>query len=576
MTQDGLTLHYTVAEARAQIIGCKVDKVHQPQQDTLVLSLRAPGKSPRLLIGTGAFDSRLHLVTRKYENPKSPPMFCMFLRKHLTGAKVTAIGQSGLERIVTLTLEARDELGLPRSLSLVAELMGKYSNVILTHDGVIMDSLRHVTRSVSRVRCVLPGLPYEPPPSDKLNPLLISRATLVEMLEKRGAARPKAYLSSFLQGVSGQSADELLYRYMPMGYAAQPKEAEKLADVILGFFSETPQPTMYLRDGVPFFYAPYRFAGIAAAEAVGFASFNDMADEYYGRLRTLQALSNKREKLHKLVAKQLERLIFTLQKQQISAQQAQKAEQYKTRGDLITANIYRITRGQRTLVAMDHATGVETAIPLDSRLSPAANAQQQYKRYGKLKAGLHITLRRIRETQSDIAFLESVQVSLDACETADELREIEYELSRAGFMPRAQAVAVRTAGAPSKPHGFVSSDGLTIYAGKNNRQNDLLTMKTAAMDDIWLHTRDIPGSHVLIAGAKGAPPAATLFEAATIAATLSRAAGGAKVQVDYAPRKNVRKPGGAKPGMVVYEGHNTLLVSPDKALLERLRTRPEQ
>lgn len=574
MTQDGLTLHHTISEIREHIKGCKVDKVHQPQPGTLLLSLRAPGKSPRLLISTGAFDSRMHLTARKYENPKSPPMFCMFARKHLTGATLSAIEQDGLERVVTLTFSAKDELGLGRQLTLIAELMGKYSNVILTHDGIIMDSLRHVTRALSRVRSVMPGLAYEKPLSTKLNPLHISRATLVEMLGKRGDSKIKPYMSSFLQGLSGQAADEILYRYMPGGYAEQPREAERLADIILDFFSATPQPVMYQRDGAPFFYAPRRFESIMA-DALDFETFSGMTDEYHARRDALAALSGKREKLHRLAAKHLTKLIQTLQKQQTSAQQARKADIYKTRGDLITANIYRITRGLSTLVATDYETGEDIAVPLDIRLSPAGNAQQQYKRYAKLKAGLDITLRRMAETQSEITFLQSVQLGIDACETMDELAEIEYELSKAGYMPRMQA-APRITQAPSTPHSFVSSDGYKLYAGKNNRQNDLLTMKTAAPDDIWLHTKDIPGAHVLITGVKDDVPVKTLFEAATIAATLSKAGTGAKVQVDYAPRKNVRKPGGAKPGMVVYEGHSSLLISPDKALLERLREKPGQ
>lgn len=569
MTLDGLTLHYIVEELKDVVTGCKVDKVHQPQPDTIVLSLRAPGKNPKLLISAGAFDSRVHLTDQKYANPPSPPMFCMFLRKHLTGAKITDIAQTGLERIVSMTLEAKDELGHPRPMTLIAELMGKYSNVILIDNGIIMDSLRHVTRSVSRVRCVLPSLPYEDPQSSKLNPLTISRPTLVEMLQKKGDAKIKTYLSAFLQGISGQTATEILYRYMPEGYEPHPREAEKLTDVVMSFFGESIQPTMYLRGGVPFFYAPKPFASIAADNTVSYENVNALADAYYYRLRELDILSRKRDALHRVVSKQLDKLVQTRQKQQTTLDQAKKAEEYKTRGDLITANIYRISRGQQTLVAQDYVTGENVAIELDIRLSPASNAQHQYKRYNKLRQSLDITASRMAQTSNDIAFLESVQVSIDASETSDELAEIEYELAKAGFMPK-KHTAVRTTQAPSQPHRFISSDGYTILAGKNNRQNDLLTMKTAAPDDIWLHTKDIPGAHVLITGVKGNVPDLTLTEAATISASLSKAKGGAKVAVDYAPRKNVRKPNGAKPGMVVYDGYSTILVSPDKALFDRL------
>lgn len=569
MTLDGLTLYYIVKELKNIVTDCKVDKVHQPQPDTIVLSLRAPGKNPKLLISAGAFDSRMHLTEKKYANPPSPPMFCMFLRKHLTGAKITDITQTGLERIVSITLEAKDELGHPRPMTLVAELMGKYSNVILIDDGIIMDSLRHVTRSLSRVRCVLPSLPYEDPQSTKLNPLTISRPTLVEMLQKKGDAKIKTYLSAFLQGISGQTATEILHRYLPEGYAPHPRESEKLADVIMSFFEESVKPMMYLRGGVPFFYAPKPFLSIAADDTVSYESTNTLTDAYYYRLRELEVLSRKRDALHRVVSKQLDKLVQTRQKQQTTLDQAKKAEEYKTRGDLITANIYRISRGLQTLVAQDYVTGENVAIELNTRLSPAANAQHQYKRYNKLRQSIDITASRMARTSSDIAFLESVQVSIDVSETPDELAEIDYELIKAGFIPKKHN-AVRVTQVPSQPHRFVSSDGYTILAGKNNRQNDLLTMKTAAPDDIWLHTKDIPGAHVLITNAKGSAPDTTLFEAATIAASLSKAKGGAKVSVDYAPRKNVRKPNGAKPGMVVYDGYNTILVSPDKSLFEKL------
>lgn len=570
MTLDGLTLHHIVEELQGIIAGCKVDKIHQPQPDTVVLNLRAPGRNPKLLISAGAFDSRMHLTEQKHVNPPSPPMFCMFLRKHLTGAKITGLSQSGLERIVTITLEARDELGHPRPVSLVAELMGKHSNVMLIENGVIMDSLRHVTRTVSRVRCVLPSLPYEAPPSAKLNPLTISRATLVEMLKKKGDTKIKAYLSSFLQGVSGQTADEILFRYNPQGYSPHPREAERLADVLLAFFAEPPRPTMYLRSGVPVFYAPVPYAGAAADEAVAFESANALVDAFDHRLRELAALTRKREALHRVASKQLEKLAQTRQKQQTSLDQAAKAEEYKTRGDLITANIYRIPRGSAVLVAQHYTTGEDVAIELNTRLSPAANAQQQYKKYNKLRQSLGITAARMAQTVADIAFLESVQVCIDACDMPAELGEIEYELMKAGFMPKRHNVE-RVSQAPSAPHRFVSSNGFTILAGKNNRQNDLLTMKTAAPDDLWLHTKDVPGAHVLITGVKGAVPDATLLEAATVAVCLSKAKSGAKVAVDVAPRKNVRKPNGAKPGMVVYDGYTTVLVSPDKTLFERLR-----
>ncbi len=576
MTLDGLTMHNIVEEISDTVVGCKIDKVHQPRPDTIILALRAPGKNVRLLLCAGAGDSRIHLTDQKYLNPKAPPMFCMFLRKHLTGARIAAAEQVGLERIMNLKLESKDELGIPRTLTLICELMGKYSNLILINDnGIIQDSLRHVTQSLSRVRCILPSLTYELPQSTKLNPITISRPTLVELLEKRAGRKPKVYLSQILQGISGPTADEILYRYMPLGYAEQPREAEKLADAILAFFAayQHPSPTMYSgRDGIPFFFSPMPYDSVHADNTASFETMNALVDCFYGRLNEIGLLDKKRRFLASRVAKQLDKLSNVLSKQLETISRAEKAEKYKVAGDIITANIYRISRGMRTLDAQDYATGQPITVALDARLSPAANAQKNYKRYNKLKAGLDITAKRMRNIKGDIAFLESVQVSLDACDTTDELLEIEYELIKAGII-HTTAVMPKATQQPSKPLRFTSSDGYTILAGKNNRQNDVLTMKTAAPDDIWLHTKDIPGAHVLIVGAGGRVPDTTLLEAATIAATLSKAKNSLKVAVDYAPRKNVRKPAGAKPGMVVYEGYHTLLADPSQALYDRLLMR---
>jgi len=571
MTLDGLTLHYIVKEAVDALTGSKIDKVHQPQPDTILLSLRAPGISSRLLISAGAADSRMYITAAKYSNPKVAPMFCMFLRKHITGAKVKAIEQMGLERVVNITLETKDDLGLPHELTLVAELMGKYSNIILKNEqDVILDSLRHVSSAQSRVRCVLPSLKYELPQSNKLNPMSVSEATLVEMLKKRGTRKLKDYLSKLLQGVSGQTADEIIYRYMPQGYEPQPREAEKLAGLILSFFNgQTPEPTMYLHDNVPFFYSPYKYISVSANNAKTYGSANELADAYYTALSEIREFNAKRDSLQRLVSKRLEKHNALLAKQSDAIEQAKKADSYKAIGDMITANIYRIKKGMTSVAAEDYITGQQMLIELNPRLSPAANAQANYRKYAKLKSGMDIMKKRMEENKAEIEFLESVLVSLESSETADELSETEFELSRAGVIS-VKTAAVKATEKPSEPHKFISSDGYTFFAGKNNRQNDTLTMKTASPDDIWLHTKDIPGSHVVIIRPGESVPDNTLFEAATVAATLSKAKGTAKIAVDYTRVKNVRKPGGAKPGMVVYDKYNTVLVSPDKTLFDKL------
>ncbi len=571
MVIDGLTLHYAVNEIANEIVGSKVDKVQQPLPSTLLISLRAPGKNTKLLICAGAFDSRMHLSTQKIENPKKPPMFCMFLRKHISSAKMEAVSQDGLERVVNITLIAKDELGLSKRMTLVCELMGKHSNVILvSEDGLIMDSLKHVTNSLSRVRQVIPSLPYELPRSDKLNMLTASQATLTEMLAKRGEKKIEPYLSELLQGVSRQTAQEIIFRYMPGGYADSPLEPEKLASAIVSFVGELKNlsPKIYFFDE-PFFYSPILYDSVAYNKIETAQNVNDMLDSFYKSLADAAVINKKRASLHKKVAKRIDKLSYILQQQHSSMEKAKKASKYKDYGDMITANIYRIERGMRLLEAQDFYTGEDLQIPLDERLSPAANAQLNYKKYNKRKAGLPIIAKRMSANTKEIAFLESVQISLDNCERLDELVEIEYELSKAGVISTLAAKTKATQ-QPSSPYKFVSSDGYTIYAGKNNRQNDELTMKSAQSTDIWLHTKDIPGSHVVIVGTDDRLPDTTLLEAAAIAAILSKAKGSLKVPVDYAPRKNVHKPNGSKPGYVVYEGYNTVIVDPDKELFDKL------
>lgn len=575
MTLDGFTLHFIVDEMAKSLTGYKVDKVHQPQPDTVLLALRGSGaeapKNIRLLLSAGAADSRIHITDRKYENPKSPPMFCMFLRKYLTGAKILDIRQVDLERIVDFVFETKDELGLPYELTLVTELMGKYSNIILKNENnIIMDCLRHVTQAQSRVRSVLPSLEYKLPSSSKINPITASTADIAEALIKNNGSL-KSYLSTALQGVSGQTAEEIIFRYAPAGITG-PIDTEKFSEIIKSFYTaQNAEPSIYFNsDKEPVFYSPFRYWSYNAEDVVRTAGVNELVDMFYGILYDTRVFNGKRDSLSRQVAKHLEKQTSLLKKQLEAVENSKKADSYKNTGDIITANIYRIKKGMESFVAEDFLTGQQTVIKLDLRLSPSSNAQANYKKYSKLKAGMDITLKRMLETKNEIAFLESVQVSLESSESINELREIEYELSKAGSLSHAAAAGSKTTDKPSEPHKFLSSGGYTFYAGKNNRQNDLLTMKTASPDDIWLHTKDIPGCHVIITGVKDELPERTLFEAATVAATLSKAKGSSKVSVDYTRRKNVRKPNGAKPGMVVYEHYNTVIVNPDESLMKKL------
>ena len=578
MTIDGLTLYACVRELNAKIIGAKIDKIHQPVRDEILLHLRTQSENLKLLISLSAGDCRLALTENPRPNPPSPPTFCMYLRKHILNARITSIEQVGLERIVHIGLAGKDELGLPKNTTLVVELMGKYSNAILiSPENKILESARHVPFGMSSVRQVLPGLPYETPISDKYNPMTLTAGTFLEWTESIGEKSMPKFLVQRFQGVSSHTAEELCAQFLSAPYSTLSRGNQtRFIEEVLAFFFRVQksdiQPTIQYNDlDTPVFYSVLPFKSQSTGHAETFDSVNAMLRSFYAAKDTAIALNRKKHQISAIVTKALAKWTKKLRIQTDALDGLDKAEKFKRYGDLIMAHIYLLKRGMDKAAVTDYETGEAIDIPLDKQFSPAANAQRYFKRYNKMKKAAELNAEYIKTTKTEIAFLESVLASVETCETEGELAEVRYELIKSGYISeKPGAKREKPVQETSKPHAFVSSDGFEIFVGKNNRQNDMLTLKTAEPDDLWLHTQKIPGSHVIVKSNGKEIPDKTIEEAASLAAYYSKAKSSSKVPVDYTPKKYVKKPNGAKPGYVIYETYYTLLAEPDESLTKRL------
>lgn len=570
MTVDGITLYAAVKELDNLIKGARIDKIFMPVKDEIDLVLRAGNVNRRLKISIHPVDFRLHLTDHADKNPDSPPVFCMFLRKHLTNAQIEAVYTHGLERVVFFDITARDEMGVKRPIKLIAELMGKNSNVVLAgENGKIMECVKHIGIDVSRVRQMLPSLPYQMPPGEKQDPLALSEEKLAELIRTRGQKSLSNHLTANLAGFSPQTAGEMLAGGWSDAADAATRIKTYLSAVETGAFA--PRIAADRETGKEYFSCVS--TGGSKAQ---FSSVNAMLDFYYHQKREAETLINRRAAFAKVLQKHMEKKQKRLQNQLETLEEAKQADTCKKYGDLITANLYRLKKNADFAELEDYyGNGDTIRIPLEKRVSPAANAQKYYKRYNKLKSAAEITRQQKEENERELAFLKSVEISLENSENNRELDEIQYELVKTGYMSVKKGQMPKPNEQVSTPHAFLSSDGFEIYAGKNNRQNDLLTLKYAGLNDTWMHIKDFPGAHVIIkSGGKPVPPR-TLEEAASIAAVLSRGKQADKIAIDYTPRKNVKKPSGAKPGMVIYENYRTIYIRPDMDVFNRLKARAE-
>ncbi len=579
MPFDAVFLNAALRELRPTLLGARVEKIQQPARDLVLLQLR--GKE-RLLLSANTARPRIHLTNASFENPAQPPMFCMLLRKHLSGGRISEISQPPAERLVDLSFDCTDEMGVPCQKHLILELMGRNSNLILTGaDGRIIDCLRRVDYEMSEQRQVLPGLFYRlPPAQDKRDPAQISEAELKKMLQDAPEAAVSDWLLANFSGISPLLARELSFSFCGEtdGRISNENRDALCAHLLREFanFSEA-KPMLLLKNGAPsdFSYRPILQYG-ALRENREYSSFSALLDAFYTESDHDERMKQRSQNLRKTVKNARERALRKLELQKKELASTLDREQLRRMGDIVTANLYAIERGQARLRAVDFYDEEmrEIEIPLKPDLSPQQNAAKFYKDYAKAKHAEKVLSEQLRLGQIEAEYLGAVLDELSRAETERDLAEIRAELEAGGYLRPDRKNKQKIPA--SRPMEFRSSDGYPIFVGRNNRQNDQLSLKTARKDDLWLHIQKFHGTHVIIACAGVTPPDETITEAAQLAAYFSEAKQGQNVPVDITPVRFLRKPNGAKPGMVVYERYNTVIVTPDAALVERLRVGKEQ
>jgi len=578
MPLDAICLQAVVEELRPQLLNLRIDKVQQPARDQVILLLRG---NKRLLLNAGANAPRMQLTELPRDNPAEPPMFCMLLRKHLVGARVADIVQPPLERIVRLELDIIDDFGQPGKRTLVLEAMGRRSNLILLDgDGRIMDCMRRVDADLSAQRQILPGLYYEPPASAGRLP--VTEETEAGFREKLAAANPERQLDAFLLdnyfGVSPLMARELAYQttgetdrhIFELTEEQENKLWEKLLDFIRHVQENNFTPICLKSEEKPMEFSclPITQYGSAVTTET-YSSFSELLDVFYEAKERQERTRQRGADLIRTATSARDRLRRKLALQEKDYAATQDRDKLRVCGDLITANLYRMERGQTKLVCENFydENYAEITIQLDPLLTPQQNAAKYYKRYTKAKTAEKYLREQMEIARRDLEYLESVLQEIDQAETEQDFIDIRNELKDAGFL-RKQTKGKKELKRTTKPREFRTTTGFRVLVGRNNRQNDKLTMKDADHRDIWLHTQKIHGSHVILCTEGQVPDDDTLVEAAKLAAWYSQARESGNVPVDYTPVKNVKKPAGARPGMVIYHVYNTVNVTPDEAFVK--------
>ncbi|MBE7052460.1 MAG: fibronectin/fibrinogen-binding protein [Ruminococcaceae bacterium] len=586
MALDGIVISALAKECEKRMVGARIDKIHQPEKDELIIGLRAPGDALKLLICANPSFPRFHITNSQKENPEKPPMFCMLLRKHISGGKILYVRQEGFERIVRIGIESYDELGYLSEKHLIIEIMGKHSNIILTDkDDKILDSIIHVDLSVSSVRQVLPGLPYfAPPEQGKKNPLDATRDDIAFDLSHDDLPVWKQIMNAY-QGISPLVAREAVYRGVGLGEIMGPEAShDDLEKITLNFFAImedmkegaynpcviSDKQTKKMLDFCAIDIAQYG----SGANIEHYPSMSEAVESFYMKKASSESIRQKCGDLSKTVATNLDRCRKKLQLQGEILAKAAKRDKYKIYGDLITANIYQISQGMEEVRVINFYSenAEEVTIPLKTDITPAKNAQRYYQKYNKEKTAEAETLKQKKLNEIEIDYLESVQEAILKAETGAEVVQIRDELIEEGYLKNRGRLLKKKKKEQITPMHFVSDDGYDIYVGKNNKQNDYVTLKLSRSTDIWFHTKGIHGSHTIVKCDDAMQvPDRTYMQAARLAAYYSKGRSSESVPVDYTEVKNVKKPSGAKPGMVIYVSYNTLYVTPDEEEAQRLR-----
>lgn len=589
MSLDGAFLHCVLGEIEAHgLIGGRVDKIHQPSRDEIIITLRTFGGAERILFSANSASARVGLTEQIPENPKQPPMLCMLFRKYLSGGRLTAVRQDGLERILNFDFECTNEIGDTVHNRIAAEIMGKYSNIILLtekEDGWrVVDSVKRITDDISSVRRILPNVPYElPPREERLSLLEYDFSDISERLSPFENQRLAKALPSIFEGISPIFARECAYSCARDTDALvsdlTPDRLDKLVFFLKkarSFILDGSGCTVVTdRYGKPkdFCFMPVEQYGTEMTET-HFDSPGALLDKFFGSRADADRIKQRSGDLMKTILNIYERISRKLELQKSELAQCSEREVFRVCGDLLSANLYRMERGMNEITVDDYINGGTRTIRLDVRLTPSQNAQKYYAEYKKLDTAEKMLSKLIEQGEKELVYIDSVFDAASRIGSGSgsdaELSEIKRELTESGYLKHSKNDKRK----PEKalpPLKFRSEDGFDILVGRNNYQNDKLTLKTARPDDLWLHTQNIAGSHVIICADGKKIPDSTIEQAAVLAAYCSKARNGTKIPVDFTLARYVKKPNGAKPGMVIFTNNQTILVNPDEGLYEKLK-----
>lgn len=588
MALDGLVIHCIVNELNKKLLGGKIDKVYQPENDEVVLHIRNNKENFKLVLSCSASNPRVYLANNyKKENPINAPMFCMLFRKYIQGGNIVNISQIGFERIIKISVESFDELKEKTTKDIIIEIMGRHSNIILTHslDNKIIDSAKRIPPSVSRVRQILPGQTYVlPPKQDKLNPIdEVSLNLFVDTLTSFNGPIFKAIYSKFL-GVSPVIAKEICFRAnIDENTLIDEISSNDISKVYKEFHNlfkfindNIYNPSMIIDESIDkvLDFSCINLSQFSNLSIINDDSISKILENYYATKDIKDRIHQRSSDLRKSISIKLDRLYNKLNKQEKELIESENAEIYKIKGELITSYIYMIEKGIKSVeVANFYDPEYKNiTISLNPNFTPSENAQKYFKKYNKMKTAKKEITSQIEITKEEINYLENIILSIENCENLAELMDIREELSKVGYL-RAKNNSKKETKLTTKPHEFISSNGFKILVGKNNKQNDNLTLKIASNEDIWMHTKNIPGSHVIIKTEGKEVPDETIFEGAMLAAFFSKSKMSSQVPVDYTKKKNVKKPNGSKPGMVIYETNSTIYVTPTEELIAKLKSK---
>lgn len=581
MALDGIFLHFLKQEIEREALGARVEKVSQPSKEELVLSLRNRTGAYKLLLSVRSNSPRVHFTKYAPDNPQTPPMLCMLLRKTLVGAVLTGLRQAGLDRVLFLDFDASNEIGDRVHPSLCIEIMARHSNIILLDEnGTVIDAVKRIDAAKSSVREILPGVPYElPPAQDKVNLLQEDARAAYERVLAQGEARLSAALLHSLQGVSPIVCRELANRaagedllVSSLSLAQKSILLQELEALLKRVRGGSPEPEMVLdQEGKPvdFAFLPVGQYG-SLMNVRAYPELSALLDDFYTERDRAERTKQRAQDLFRLLTSTMERITRRLNAQRAELAASEDREELRIRAELINAYQYTLEKGAPFYDVENYYDANRILrIPADPALTPARNAQKYYKEYRKAQTAQRVLTEQIAAGEQELQYIESVFDALSRSQSERELAEIREELAAGGYLKRRRS-AKQKAPKALPPMEFCTDDGFSILVGRNNVQNDKLSLKMAAKNDLWLHTKNIPGSHVILVTGGREPSGEALVQAAQLAAWFSRARESSSVPVDYTPVRMLRKPQGARPGKVIYDTYRTLSVRPSGELAQRL------